>query len=255
MQYTHTHTHTHTKHTQKTIEEAIKQCEVAKNPTLFIEVETNYPIQTQIPHSISTLTHIHTLNLLNYEFMSYKTKINVDGLKLIKNRIETCLIWGIDIKPELNEKTHPLYTLTNLKYLEMFNCKISQFDENISKLRSLQTLLLDQTSGLCTVPSSILKLTSLVHLSLQNTKIRSDTLASIVFNHPSLEELELNEAYELATISQISQLTSLRYLSLSQSGNIPLPTEIGLLTRLHTLKLSFVDELSSMCFCFCFYLC
>jgi hypothetical protein len=93
----------------------------------------------------------------------------------------------------------------------MADCEVSQLHDNISKLRSLQTILLDSNSELCTtLPSFISKLTSLIHLTLQETNIESDTLTSLVFNLPSLEELKLKRTWQLISLpSQISQLTSL----------------------------------------------
>jgi Leucine-rich repeat (LRR) protein len=50
--------------------------------------------------------------------------------------------------------------------------------------------------------------------------------------------LELDETKQLETLpSQISQLTSLQHLSLSSSEITSIPTQIGLLTQLHTLIL------------------
>jgi Leucine-rich repeat (LRR) protein len=196
---------------------------------------------------MSILTRIRTLKLMDNLFKSPKSRVDVDELKLLQNQLQTCLISRIHIKPELNEEMHPIYTLTNLKYLGMIGCEVSQLHDNISKLRSLQTLLLDHNSELCTLPTSISKLTSLIHLSLRNTKIRSDTIVSVVFNLRSLEELELEGTRHFTSIpSQISQLTPLRYLSLSQSGITTLPTEIGLLTRLCTLKLKLSKHILCM---------
>jgi Leucine-rich repeat (LRR) protein len=82
------------------------------------------------------------------------------------------------------------------------------------------------------------KLTSLLHLSLKNTRIQSDTLISVVCQLPSLQVLELDWTKQLETLpSQISQLTSLQHLSHSWSGITSLSTQIGLLTQLHTLNL------------------
>jgi leucine-rich repeat protein SHOC2 len=50
--------------------------------------------------------------------------------------------------------------------------------------------------------------------------------------------LKLDHTYQLEALSsQISQLTSLQHLSLSESVITSLPTQIGLLTQLHTLNL------------------
>jgi Leucine-rich repeat (LRR) protein len=82
------------------------------------------------------------------------------------------------------------------------------------------------------------KLTSLLHLSLNYTNIQNDTLISFVCQLPSLQVLKLDWTKKLETISsQISQLTSFQHLSLPSSRIKSLPTQIGLLTQLHTLNL------------------
>jgi Leucine-rich repeat (LRR) protein len=82
------------------------------------------------------------------------------------------------------------------------------------------------------------KLTSLLHLSLNGKNILRGTLISVVYQLPSLQVLELDGTEQLETFpSQISQLTSLQHLSLSESRIKSLPTQIGLFTQLHTLNL------------------
>jgi Leucine-rich repeat (LRR) protein len=131
-----------------------------------------------------------------------------------------------------------VFLLIKLQHLELIECEISELNETISNLTSHQTLLLSNNYELNQLPSSMTKLTSLLHLSLFNTKIQSDTLISVVCKLPSLQVLELDGTKQLETLpSQISQLTSLQHLSLSRSEIKSLPTQIGLLTQLHTLNL------------------
>jgi Leucine-rich repeat (LRR) protein len=135
-------------------------------------------------------------------------------------------------------KANPIYTLTKLRHLELIECQINKLTNAISKLTSFQTLLLPYNFELTGLPSSMTKLTSLLHLSLNWTKIQSDTLISVVCKLPSLQLLELNWAQYLKMLPpQISRLKSLQHLSLSNNGITSLPTQIGLLTQLHTLNL------------------
>jgi leucine-rich repeat protein SHOC2 len=164
--------------------------------------------------------------------------MNVNSITSLHNQIQTCILEKVQLTPNLNNKSNPIYTLTKLQHLELSGCEISELNETISKLTSFQTLLLSKNSQLNRLPSSMTKLTSLLHLSLNKTKIQSDTLISVVCKLPSLQVLELDETYQLETLpSQISQLTSLQHLSLSGIGITSLPTQIGLLTQLHTLNL------------------
>jgi hypothetical protein len=107
--------------------------------------------------------------------------------------------------------------------------------------------LLSNNYELNRLPSSMTKLTSLLHLSLNCTKIQSDTLISVVCQLPSLQVLELDGTKQLETLpSQISQLTSLQHLSLSWNGIKSLPTQLGLFTQLHTLNLYWCDSLNNI---------
>jgi Leucine-rich repeat (LRR) protein len=189
--------------------------------------------ENEIPNSISTLTHLHTFKLIGYG-----QEVNVNSITSLHNQIQTCIIETVQLTPNLNDKSNPIYTLTKLQHLELIGCGISELNETISNLTSLQTLLLSNNFGLNRLPSSMTKLTSLLHLSLVRTKIQSDTLILVVCQLPSLQVLELDFTNQLETLpSQISRLTSLQHLSLSHSLITSLPTQIGLLTQLHTLNL------------------
>jgi Leucine-rich repeat (LRR) protein len=187
--------------------------------------------ESEIPNSISTLTHLHTFELIGDE-----QEVKVNSITLLHNQIQTCIIENVRLIPNLNDKSNPIYTLTKLQHLVLFGCEISELNETISKSTSLQTLLLSNNYKLNQLPSSMTKLTSLLHLSLKYTNIESDTMISVFCKFPSLQVLELNWTDQLETLpSQISQLTSLQHLSLSPSRITSLPTQIGLLTQLHTL--------------------
>jgi Leucine-rich repeat (LRR) protein len=173
--------------------------------------------------------------------------VDLNAITTLHNQIQTCIIQYVRLKPNLNNKSNPIYTLTKLQHLELIGCGIIELNATISNLASLQTLLLDWNSELNRLPSSMTKLTSLRHLSLKSTKIQSDTLISVACKLPSLQVLELYRTKQLETIpSQISQLTSLQHLSLEQSRITSLPTQIGLLTQLHTLNLYWCDSLNNI---------
>jgi Leucine-rich repeat (LRR) protein len=171
---------------QESFKESIEQGEISKNPTLTLTLKENSK-ENHIPNSISTLTHLHTFKLIGNGH-----KVNVNSITSLHNQIQTCIIECVRLTPNLNEKLNPIYTLTKLQYLELFGCKINELNETISNLTSLQTLLLSNNIELNRLPSSMTKLTSLLHLSLNWTKIQSDTLISVVCQLPSLQVLELD---------------------------------------------------------------
>jgi Leucine-rich repeat (LRR) protein len=206
--------------------------------------------ENEIPNSISTLTHLHTFKLIGFEdFVGFGNgqEVNINARTALHNQIQTCIIEKVQLTPNLNNKSNPIYTLTKLQHLELKGCEISELNETISNLTSLQTLLLSSNFELNRLPSSMTKLTSLLHLSLDRTNIQSDTLISVVCRLPSLQVLELDWTEQLKTLpSQISQLTSLQHLSLWKSGIKSLSTQIGLLTQLHTLNLDCCYSLNNI---------
>jgi leucine-rich repeat protein SHOC2 len=232
---------------QRNFEESIEQCAVAKNPTLTLTMEWNSK-ENEIPNSISTLTHLHTFKLIGDKgLIEMAQEVNVNAITSLHNQIQTCIIEYVPLTSKVNDKSNPIYTLTKLQHLELIRCESTGSNEAISNLTSLQTLLIVKTIGLKRLPSSVTKLTSLLHLSLSYVTIRSDTLISVVCKLPSLQVLDLFWIYELETLpSQISQLTSLQHLSLSCTKIKSLPTQIGLLTQLHTLDLYWCDSLNNI---------
>jgi Leucine-rich repeat (LRR) protein len=142
--------------------------------------------ETEIPNSISTLTHLHTFKLAGLCI------VNLNAIASLHNQIQTCIMWNVLLTPNLNDKSNPIYTLTKLQYLELIGYQISELNETISNLTSLQTLLLSSIYGLNRLPSSMTKLTSLLHLSLKGAKIQNRTLVSVVCQLHSLQVLELD---------------------------------------------------------------
>jgi Leucine-rich repeat (LRR) protein len=187
----------------------------------------------KIPLSISTLKHLRAFKLFGKS-----QEMNIGALKPLSDRLETCVIEAVHLVPHLSTSSHTIYTLTKLKYLKLSACNIRQLHENISKLTSLQTLLLNGNLKLSTLPSCFSMLTTLRLLSLESTKIQSDIIASIVCRLHLLEGLQLDSTEQLTTLpSQISQLTSLQYLSLSKSKIQSIAKELGSLIQLRSLYL------------------
>jgi Leucine-rich repeat (LRR) protein len=129
--------------TQKNFEESIEQCEISKNPILTLELKNSK--ENVIPNSISTLTQLHTFKLIGFFFGQ---EVHVNSIALLQNQIQTCIIEHVRLTPNLNDKSNPIYTLTKLQHLELFGYEICELNATISKLTSLQTLLLSNNSGL-----------------------------------------------------------------------------------------------------------
>jgi Leucine-rich repeat (LRR) protein len=131
---------------QRNLEESIEECEISKNPTLTLKL--NFEM-IEIPNSISTLTHLHTFKLIGDAHN--QQEVNVNSITSLHNQIQTCIIENVRLTPNLNDKSNPIYTLTKLQHLELIECEISELNETISKLTSLQTLLLSYNMPLTSI--------------------------------------------------------------------------------------------------------
>jgi len=218
----------------------IRRCKVTNNQSLVLVPKNG--VENAIPYSIATLKWLRKFALSgSYQIM------NVNALAALQKCLQTCIIEWAQLVPNMNDKSNAIYTLTNLRYLELCACKIGTLHDVVSKLTFLQYLLLPHNYELSTLPISMTRLTSLLHLSLKDSKIQSDTIISIVCHLPSLQVLQVDAAQQLETVpSQISKLTSLLHLSLSWTKITSLPTEIGLLTQMHTLVLNHCTSLSNI---------
>jgi hypothetical protein len=73
--------------TQKNFEESIEQCEISKNLTPTLTLKNSN--ESEIPNSISTLTHLHTFKLIGFFFGQ---EVHVNSIALLQNQIQTCII-------------------------------------------------------------------------------------------------------------------------------------------------------------------
>jgi hypothetical protein len=153
---------------QRNVEESIEQCEVLYHPTLILKFKWN----SKFNLNIDTSSHFQidwtwTRSECEFNHIITQSNSNMHHQKM-------------QLTPNLNDKSNPIKTSTKLQHLELIRYEISGLNETISNLTSLQTLLLSYNSELNRLPSSITKLTSLLHLSLNNTKIQSNTAISVV---------------------------------------------------------------------------
>jgi Leucine-rich repeat (LRR) protein len=121
---------------QRNFSKNIEQCEISKNPTLTLKLDWNSK-ENEIPNSISTLTYLRT-----FKWIGYEQNMNVNSITSLHNQIQTCIIDRVRLTSNLNDKSNPIYTLTKVQHPELTGCKISELNETISNLTSLQTLLL-----------------------------------------------------------------------------------------------------------------
>jgi hypothetical protein len=77
----------------------------------------------------------------------------------------------VHLTPNWNEASNAVYTLTDLRHLELISCKMIKLDDAISKFTSLQTFLMRNTLTPNRLPVAMSKLTSRRCLSVTSTNI------------------------------------------------------------------------------------
>jgi Leucine-rich repeat (LRR) protein len=188
--------------------------------------------ENEISKAIARLTRVDTLILTGKE-----QKLNLSAVASLKNQIQTCILHNLQLKPNLNEKSNAIYTLTNLRRLELIKCDVRQLHDAISKLASLQTLLIWDTPAFSALPFSMSKLTSLRCLSLAATDIHIDSLVSIATKLSSLQMLKLSAAQIETSEAAVAQTNSVERIDVIGSSITALPTQIGHLTALQEFDL------------------
>lgn len=141
-----------------------------------------------------------------------------------KHKSSILHISGFDIS-ELPEE---LWSLTDLKELDIFEGSVDKIPEDIGNLTNLETLTI-RVKSLSYIPSSIEKL----------TKLKSLTIACASQLIKNLSEYKpLGKASLSELPSEIGKLKSLEHFELCCTSIKTLPKEIGDLTNLIYLKLS-----------------
>ena len=135
-------------------------------------------------------------------------------------------------------------SIGNLKYLEVLNLNdtnLSELPQEIWELPSLKQLLLSGTH-LTVIPPSIGNLKTLE--VLQSSEMELSELPQEIWELPSLKELELYSTHLTVIPPSIGNLKTLKILDLSKITDLyELPQEIGELTRLKRLHLSYWTEI------------
>jgi hypothetical protein len=194
--------------------------------------------ENEISKRITRMTRVDTLILTGKG-----QELNLSAVTSLHNQIQTCILRNLQLKPNLNEKSNAIYTLTNLRRLELIKCEVSQLHDAISKLASLQTLLIWDTPAFSTLPFSMSKLTSLRCLSLAATDMHIAALISIAIKLSSLQILKLSAAQIETTEAAVAQTNSVQRIDVIGSLNTALPTQIGHLTALQEFDLG-INQIS-----------
>lgn len=122
-----------------------------------------------------------------------------------------------------------IFTMTNLKVLDLYNNKIDSIPAEIGQLKSLEVLILSKNE-LVYLPDELFELPNLKVLSLHHNNLAS--LPANIGNLKNLEELRL-DYNELTWLPEsIGELKKLETLFLERNRLVELPSSIGGLERL-----------------------
>jgi uncharacterized protein (TIGR02996 family) len=184
-----------------------------------------------VPASISKLRSLKRLSL----FMGHKLE------QLPESLGEMTWLDDLDIRYNaLTSLPASIGNLTRLPKLQLNDNKLTTLPASIGKLRQLTELSLEN-NVLVTLPDELAQLDQLVELNIG----RNPTLTKLpacIAKLPKLKTLRISYATTLDLADACRKLAackSLRKLNLYMSGLTTLPDEIGLLTQLTALDLSY----------------
>ncbi|KAI8500353.1 hypothetical protein Bbelb_219190 [Branchiostoma belcheri] len=183
---------------------------------------------TTVPPVVLKLTQLEELDL------SRNRGIHLpDELSGLKN-IRVLKLWRT--VPPVVWRLRQLEWLTNVKHLDLSECKLRTLPPEVGRLRQLEWLDLS-SNPLQTLPMEIGQLTNVKHLDLSECKLR--TLPPEIGTLTQLEWLDLSPNPLKTLPMEIGKLTNIKHLDLSKCELHTLPPEMWRLTQLEWLDLSY----------------
>ncbi|XP_042519108.1 disease resistance protein RPV1-like [Macadamia integrifolia] len=178
----------------------------------------------ELPDNISKLSSLKELDLSEcYSFK--KLPESIGDLNFL---VEHC--------SSLQKLPESIGDLNSLVKLDLWETKIEELPNSISKLSSLKKLIVGKCSTLKKLPESIGDLNSLVELELWGTQI--EELQNSIFKLSSLKKLILRKCTSLKKLPEsIGDLNSLIELDLQETQIEELPNNISKLSSLEELIL------------------
>ncbi|KAH7519960.1 hypothetical protein FEM48_Zijuj08G0092900 [Ziziphus jujuba var. spinosa] len=218
----------------------------------ILDVSNNF-FSGPIPHSFSNLTHLRRLGLSGNSFSgkiptSISSLYNLEELYLDNNNLEGTIPPGLNGLSKLNRLEFQsnrlvgdfpdLSSLKNLNFLDASNNAISgELPQNFPT--SLVQISLRNNSLTGNIPWSIKMLVNLQVMDLSHNRL-SGPVPSILFNHPSLQQLTLSFNQLSFIQSPISVTTQSALIALDLSNNDLrglLPSFIAFMPKLSALSL------------------
>ena len=204
---------------------------------------------SSLPYEFRQLTNLKTLDLTSNQFSEFPSEItelsNLTGLYFSANRLTT-------LPPEIRK-------FTKLKRFFLDANQLTTLPPEIGELTNLTTLILN-VNQLTTLPPEIKKIPNLRHLNFKNnplplpyeimeSKDEAHQIIRYYFQYDATKNkaIDTQKWYDFSKGNHIQELLEdaarnhVKYLDLSNKGLTILPPEIGKLTDLTELILSFND--------------
>ncbi|KAG2380697.1 uncharacterized protein HKW66_Vig0200690 [Vigna angularis] len=205
---------------------------------------SNAGFEGQIPHEISQLRRLVTLDFSSSFTSSHRLKLEKPNLEMLLlpnlTNITELYLDGVSISVKGHEWSHALSSLHKLRVLSMSSCNLpGPIDSSLSKLQSLTVLNFSHNNMSSTVPESLAKLSKLVKLQLRNC-VLNGSFPKDIFQIPTLAILDISDNEGLrGSLPNFRSRGSLYDMNLSNTNfSGLLPCEISNLKQLSRIDLS-----------------
>lgn len=151
----------------------------------------------------------------------YGLLVSLEGISHLQNLEHLCLYNRC--ASELTFLPDEVFTLTNLKRLDVNNSGITEIPEGIGNLLNLEELNVSST-GISKLPDQVWNLTKLKSLSFSNTAVSN--ISENIGNLTDLEILEMSNTEVSSLPDAIGNCSSLKNLNISNTKIAKLPDSI-----------------------------
>lgn len=180
---------------------------------------------TTLPSELGQLTNLTFLGISSNQMTDLPSEldqIKVAGLDLSNNKFESV--------------PSSVFRMSNLKSLRITFCPLKSLPPSISEAKKLETLRIEYTTEILSLPTEIDGLESLKRLSIANTRLAN--LPASIGELTNLEVLDLAQVGLPALPLEIGNLKNLKALDVTGGSLRSLPSEIGSLLNLEELYLA-----------------